>query len=311
MDKRILIFVIASLALIIPVAALSNSPPVPLGIGRNIVTVTTESIQKETLLDNGEILILPSKKKPFNRDYRPPNLIKILKNNDGPIPCLYDIHIAEDIYQSLLQLMAYVNSNSGCQLVVSSVYRSYKHQESLFRDKVNRTMMLHPELNNDVAKAEQLTESLLARPGTSQHMTGRAIDFTTQALYQEYLTQGGTADPMQKERYHYLREAFINTREGQLLIQNAYKFGFIMPFPKGKENLTGYKHEPWHYLYVKKPHAELIYKGKWTLPEYFTFLQGSGELYYKLESNGDILKYCLSNDHHAIEVFLLELRNQY
>ena len=50
---------------------------------------------------------------------------------------------------------------------------------------------------------------------------------------------------------------------------NAYKYGFILRYPKGKEHITGFKYEPWHYRYVGKDVAKYIYENNLTLEEYF------------------------------------------
>ena len=59
--------------------------------------------------------------------------------------------------------------------------------------------------------------------------------------------------------------SFEGTEESQWLINNAYKYGFILRFPKGKEDITGYKYEPWHYRYVGQEAAKVIYENDLTL----------------------------------------------
>lgn len=51
----------------------------------------------------------------------------------------------------------------------------------------------------------------------------------------------------------------------------AYKYGFILRFPKGKEDITGYKYEPWHYRYVGQEAAKVIYENDLTLEEYYAY----------------------------------------
>ena len=50
---------------------------------------------------------------------------------------------------------------------------------------------------------------------------------------------------------------------------NSYKYGFILRYPKGKEYITGFKYEPWHYRYVGKDIASIIYTEGITLEEYY------------------------------------------
>ncbi len=89
----------------------------------------------------------------------------------------------------------------------------------------------------------------VAKPGASEHQTGLAIDIGT--------TNTG------------LTAYFDNTLESMWLEKNAHKFGFILRYPKDKENITGYPYESWHYRYVGKEIAEIIYINNLTLEEYF------------------------------------------
>lgn len=73
---------------------------------------------------------------------------------------------------------------------------------------------------------------MVALPGRSEHQLGLAVDITTKKLDFQ------------------LEEAFEDTKEGQWLLNNAYKYGFIFRYHRGKENITGYTYEPWHYRYI-------------------------------------------------------------
>ena len=63
-------------------------------------------------------------------------------------------------------------------------------------------------------------------------------------------------------------QAYGNTAEGKWLAKNAHKYGFIIRYPKGKEDITGYEYEPWHLRYVGKDAAAEIYSRGVTLEEY-------------------------------------------
>lgn len=89
----------------------------------------------------------------------------------------------------------------------------------------------------------------VAKPGASEHQTGCAIDIGTSSAG--------------------LTSSFENTIEAAWLANNAYKYGFILRYPKDKENITGYPYESWHYRYVGKEIAEIIHNQKITLEEYF------------------------------------------
>lgn len=117
--------------------------------------------------------------------------------------------------------------SKGINLVIYSAYRSYEKQLSLW---------------NGVPSFDNM---YLAVPGYSEHQTGLALDIST---LDDGLTKNKNA------AYIYLQE-------------NAYRFGFILRYPKDKENITGYNYEPWHYRYVGEI-AEFIHNNNLTLEEY-------------------------------------------
>ena len=97
----------------------------------------------------------------------------------------------------------------------------------------------------------QVNELYLAKPGYSEHQTGLSIDV-------------GTKDSG-------LTIHFENTLAFKTLKENAHLFGFILRYPKDKEELTGYAYEPWHFRYVGPVHAKIIYENNLTLEEYFYY----------------------------------------
>jgi D-alanyl-D-alanine carboxypeptidase len=129
-------------------------------------------------------------------------------------------------------------NNSGIELVAVSGYRSYSRQKNLFDSEVNHV---------GTSQAEQA----VAVPGSSEHQTGLAMDIAG------------------KNNYSHLTDGFANTKEGKWLAENAHLYGFILRYPKGKEELTHYEYEPWHFRYVGVKAAAAIYKHNWTLEEYF------------------------------------------
>lgn len=117
--------------------------------------------------------------------------------------------------KSALKEMAEASLKDNILLTVSSTYRSYEYQKNLFAYWVKV---------DGLEEAER--ES--ARPGTSQHQLGCAIDF------------GDISDD------------FIKTDEGLWLSENAWKYGWSLSFPKNYEDITGYRWECWHYRYIGK-----------------------------------------------------------
>ena len=62
---------------------------------------------------------------------------------------------------------------------------------------------------------------------------------------------------------------FADSEEYTWMLENSYKYGFIMRYPKDKERITGYKYESWHYRYVGKEIAEYIFENDLTYDEYY------------------------------------------
>ncbi|WP_404328967.1 D-alanyl-D-alanine carboxypeptidase family protein [Mesobacillus maritimus] len=127
---------------------------------------------------------------------------------------------------------------SGVMLYAVSGYRSYDRQETLFTAEVQNI-------------GGKMAVEAVATPGNSEHQTGLAMDISSRSV--------GLS----------LTEQFGVTPEGKWLEKNAHRFGFILRYPKGKEHLTGYMYEPWHYRYVGHEVAKEIYRNDWTLEEYF------------------------------------------
>lgn len=122
----------------------------------------------------------------------------------------------------------------GLNIYISSGFRSYSYQKTLYNNYVNR---------DGVTAADTYS----ARAGHSEHQSGLAFDVNT------------------------INDSFANTEEGKWLNDNCYKYGFILRYPKGKSDETGYQYEPWHFRYVGVELAEKLYNnGNWiTVEDYF------------------------------------------
>ena len=122
-------------------------------------------------------------------------------------------------------------------LIVNSSYRTYQYQEDLWN-------------NYATNKSEEYADNYAARAGFSEHQTGLAMDL---------ITYGATGT------------TFKDTDEYKWLIKNAYKYGFILRYPEGKEKITGYAYESWHYRYVGKNVALKIHNEDITYDEYYAY----------------------------------------
>lgn len=116
----------------------------------------------------------------------------------------------------------------------ASAYRSYEYQVNLYNKYVKRD-------------GKDQADIYSARPGYSEHQTGLCTDI------------------------NIIDSSFDNTNEAKWLKENAYKYGFILRFPKDKEDITGYKYESWHYRYVGKKAAKIIKDDNITLEEYYAY----------------------------------------
>ena len=125
----------------------------------------------------------------------------------------------------------------GARLAVQSAYRSYANQKATF-DYWVRVDGARPR-------------SRRARAGHSEHQLGTTLDFRS---------YGGSAP------WNY--SDWATTKAGAWLKANAWKYGFIMSYPKGKSAVTCYAYEPWHYRYVGRDVAAKVRASKLTLREY-------------------------------------------
>ncbi len=140
-------------------------------------------------------------------------------------------------------------------LVLVSGYRSYTYQEELF----NRKTHFYMNQGQSLIEAQESASHIVARPGTSEHQTGLAIDVTTRSMRL-------LDDPLITD--------FAQSPTGAWLTRNCYKEGFILRYPKNKVEITHITYEPWHYRYVGKKAAYHIYKQQLCLEEYVLMHKG-------------------------------------
>ncbi len=128
---------------------------------------------------------------------------------------------------------------AGYNMWAQSGFRSYDTQKRLYNNYVSQ-------------RGKSAADTFSARPGHSEHQTGLAFD----------VCATGKA---------CINSGFDNTPEAKWLSENAYKYGFILRYPSGKTNETGYKYESWHFRYVGVELATKLYNGgNWiTLEDYF------------------------------------------
>jgi LAS superfamily LD-carboxypeptidase LdcB len=130
--------------------------------------------------------------------------------------------------------LAYDANLLGYKIIAVSAYRDYDYQNKLYNNYVKEYGL-------------EYASKCSAPAGYSEHQTGLAVD-----------VMGSNND----------YNKFDQSKEFEWMKNNAHLYGFILRYPKNKENITGYKYEPWHYRYVGLSDAYKIYNNNLTLEEY-------------------------------------------
>ena len=148
------------------------------------------------------------------------------------------------MYDDLIAMLQAAKSE-GLNPLICSSYRTNEKQEQLYQNKVSEY------LSQGYSKVEASDKAAfwVARPGTSEHQLGLAVDIVS--------TKNQRLDRSQE-----------NTVEQRWLIQNSWKYGFVLRYPTNKNSITGVGYEPWHYRYVGKEHAKKINELGVCLEEY-------------------------------------------
>lgn len=175
-----------------------------------------------------KINILVNKHNYLKEDYVPENLKSL--SSTYALSNMKMVEEAANAFESLSKDA----SKENYKVIAMSTYRSYEYQVDLYNKYVK-------------SDGKDAADTYSGRPGNSEHQTGLAVDVYNQT-----------------ETY----TNFEKTEEYDWMQENAYKYGFILRFPKDKENETGYEFESWHYRYVGKDIAKYIHKHNITLEEY-------------------------------------------
>ena len=175
-------------------------------------------------------------------------------NKDNPLPEDYSIETSFVQGSYEMEIVAAYNcrrmidaaAKDGIDLKVLSAYRTIKYQENLF-DRNVKSRMEDDGMSYEEAYAD--TAVNIAPPGGSEHNAGLAVDIIDRNHWDTYTD-------------------FENTPEFAWLSENCTKYGFILRYPKGKEDITGYIYEPWHYRYVGAEYASAVMNSGLCLEEY-------------------------------------------
>jgi zinc D-Ala-D-Ala carboxypeptidase len=196
---------------------------------------TIRAIAQDYSADNS-LWKLTNKTSPLTSDFVPNNLIDIPVGTLGSAK-----YISAVMSEDLVEMVAAAKSQ-GVTLTVGSAYRSYDYQKNLYDSSL-------------ASYGLQLTSVAVAQPGHSEHQNGLAIDVSS------------TPSDC------FIEHCFAETTSGLWMSQNAHQFGFILRYPKDKEQITGYMYEPWHYRYVGRELATALFESELTLEEAYPYLE--------------------------------------
>lgn len=198
-------------------------------------------LDKTLLTSPGGRLALVNKQKPVDLDYAPTDLVipDVTHRTDKPAE---EIMVRNVVAKPLADMFMAAKVEK-LDLLLGSAYRSSKLQEMYF---------------NSYAAASGLEEAekYSAHPGTSEHQLGLAVDIST------------------TDRVCYLEKCFETSAAGKWLAANAHRYGFILRYPDGKAETTGYNYEPWHFRYLGVNIATAIFESGLTYEEAFPYLTG-------------------------------------
>lgn len=208
------------------------------------ISVETDAEESRTLLSQG------AEEVTFSSD----DWKLILVNKQHPIPDDYEFNLGtisgsmqcdERVISPLFDMLKAARAD-GVNLIVCSPYRDLGRQTMLFGNKVDRYMgggMSYMDAYN-------LASQAVTVPGSSEHQIGLAIDIIT-------------------DGYSSLDEGFGETAAGKWLADNSAKYGFILRYPSGKEEITSIEYEPWHFRYVGVDAAGVITDNGLCLEEFW------------------------------------------
>ncbi len=202
----------------------------------SLQSTISEKGGKMVVNDPESITVIVNKKRSLPDGYIPPDLVvpNVAFSYSG---VLEKSHMRKEAAAALEQLFA-ASKKDGLDLRAVSGYRSYKRQVAIYK-------------NNVATKGQEYTDRVSARPGTSEHQTGLAIDVSGPGIG------------------YGLEQSFGATKEGKWLKQHAPEYGFVIRYTENGESSTGYTWEPWHIRYIGKAIAQDVTSKGMTLEQYF------------------------------------------
>lgn len=175
--------------------------------------------------------IMVNKDNMLDRTYVPDELVNAFSSYKDDI--LVNKTLLDNF--NLMKMDAYMN---GYNIDIMSGYRDYNYQEKIYNKLI-------------IDKGFAYAFRSVAKAGCSEHQTGLAIDI---CVY--------------RDNKCYIEHELEDMEEINWVINNCYKYGFILRYPKGMEDRTGYNYEPWHFRYVGNDVAKYLWESKMILEDY-------------------------------------------
>lgn len=185
--------------------------------------------------------ILINKDNRVDSSFIPDNLVNVEAKLKGSVDPNRKILLVGDAYNNFLEMQIDAHK-AGVNIDISSGYRSYSYQEKVFNHYLESIGL-------------EQTQKRVALPGASDHHSGLAMDY-----FSFRKNEDGSIYP-----YTDIKE---DDREFKWMKDNCYRYGFIIRYPKGKENITNVMFEPWHIRYVGVSLATQLFNSNKTLEEY-------------------------------------------
>lgn len=219
----------------------SQKPPAPAAPGLALPNATPIPARIVNSADDADLWKIANKSRAFANPRYQPSDLRLVSVPTLPGRGQDERSLRAVLMPNLEKLVAAARA-AGVTLRVGSGYRSYATQASLFASYARR----HGE-----AEASRFS----SRPGHSEHQSGLAVDFAG------------------ANQTCWVDDCFERTAAGKWLAAHAHEYGFILRYPKGKESITGYQYEPWHFRYVGRELAGALHQSGLTMEEAWSYIE--------------------------------------
>lgn len=216
---------------IVTIASVTTAVPIVASVSSGVGQASAEASAKAA--DTNSYAVVVNKRRPLPAGFVPKDLTAVHVAHVGKSPLL-----RKKAATAVESLFTAFTAETGLQMRSNSAYRSFTAQKATYAAFLNSV-------------GESEAAETTAKPGYSEHQTGLAIDIGA-------VDSGCDA-----------RACFADTTQSRWLAKNAWRFGFIIRYPRGQEAVTGYSYEPWHIRYVGRTLAKKIHGHYSSLEAYF------------------------------------------